>query len=111
MQYLLQALKRQKHATVCTHAACSREIDMKRVTRKTALTGLLTIPIATEIALTVTARPAEAQDNKAQYSYQDKPGSDGAKCSQCSLFKAPNACSLVTGTISPDGWCTAFTKS
>jgi hypothetical protein len=86
---------------------------MKRVTRKTALTGLLTIPIATEIALTVTAGPAQAQaqDNKAQYSYQDKPGTDGAKCSQCSLFKAPNACSLVTGTISPDGWCTAFTKS
>jgi hypothetical protein len=81
---------------------------MKRITRKTALTDLLLIPIATEAALSVTAAPARADDNKAQYKYQDTPGTGGAKCSGCSLFSAPSSCSLVTGTISPNGWCTAF---
>ena len=79
---------------------------MKRITRKTALTGLVIIPIAAEAAL-VNVAAAQA-DNKAQYKYQDTPGAGGAKCSQCSLFSAPSSCSLVTGTISPDGWCTAF---
>lgn len=81
---------------------------MKRITRKTALTDLLIIPIAAEAVLTVNAAPAEADDNKAQYKYQDTPGPGGAKCSQCSFFSAPSSCSIVTGTISPDGWCTAF---
>lgn len=26
-------------------------------------------------------------------------------CSRCSMFEKPNSCTLVAGTISPDGWC------
>jgi hypothetical protein len=81
---------------------------MKRITRKTALTDLLIVPVAAGAVLTVNAAPAEADDNKAQYKYQDTPGAGGAKCSQCSLFISPGSCSLVTGAISPNGWCTAF---
>ncbi len=82
---------------------------MKHISRKTALTGLLIIPVAAE-ALTASLASAQAADNKAQYKYQDQPGAGGAKCSACSLFQSPSSCSLVTGTISPNGWCTAFTK-
>ena len=39
--------------------------------------------------------------------YQDKPKGD-LKCSNCTHFRAPNACQLVAGTISPDGWCKLF---
>jgi hypothetical protein len=53
---------------------------------------------------------AEAADNKAQFKYQDKPGPGGAKCSQCRFFKAPHGCSIVTGTIRPDGWCIAWAR-
>ncbi|WP_405054934.1 high-potential iron-sulfur protein [Vulcanimicrobium alpinum] len=53
---------------------------------------------------------AEAADNKKQFKYQDKPGKGGAKCSTCSLFKPPHGCQVVTGKISPNGWCVAYAK-
>ena len=84
---------------------------MKHITRKTALTGLLTIPMAAEAVLAANVASAQAADNKAQYKYQDQPGAGGAKCSECSLFQSPSSCSVVTGTISPNGWCIAFSKS
>ncbi len=36
--------------------------------------------------------------------YQQMPKGDQS-CSNCSLFVAPDACSLVDGTINPQGWC------
>jgi hypothetical protein len=84
---------------------------MKHITRKTALTDLLIIPLTAEAVLAAGAAPAQAADNKAEYKYQDQPGDGGAKCSECSLFQSPSSCSVVTGTISPNGWCTAFVKS
>ena len=39
--------------------------------------------------------------------YQNTP-KDGAKCSMCVNFVKPNACKIVAGTISPDGWCVAY---
>lgn len=42
--------------------------------------------------------------SKAEAHYTDRaPGSE--KCKGCTMFKAPNACSLVKGTISPNGYC------
>ena len=40
-------------------------------------------------------------------SYQATP-KDGAKCSACVNFVEPNACKIVDGKISPEGWCVAF---
>jgi hypothetical protein len=62
------------------------------------------------VAVAATTGIASAADNKAQFKYQDKPGKGGAKCSGCSLFTPPNACKVVTGKISPNGWCTAWAK-
>lgn len=39
--------------------------------------------------------------------YQDTP-KNGEKCSQCVQFIAPNACKVVEGVISPNGWCGAY---
>jgi hypothetical protein len=54
-------------------------------------------------------RLAQASDKVAQnlVQYQTTP-KDGAKCSLCVNFVAPNSCAVVAGTISPDGWCVAF---
>jgi hypothetical protein len=41
--------------------------------------------------------------------YQDTPKGD-QKCSNCSLFQEPNACTLVDGNISPEGWCKFWVK-
>ena len=44
---------------------------------------------------------------RAQAQYQDTP-SGIYSCGMCSLFEAPNACKVVEGEVSKDGWCKAF---
>ena len=86
-------------------------MDMKSsVSRGLVLKRLAAIPV---IALGVgaTLSPAQAEtDNKKQFKYQDKPGKNGQKCVGCSLFRKPNACTIVHGKISPNGWCIAWAK-
>ena len=36
--------------------------------------------------------------------YQDSPNK-GRRCAGCTHFLEPNACEIVAGEISPDGWC------
>jgi hypothetical protein len=52
---------------------------------------------------------AEAQEKiaQAQVQYQATP-KDGNKCSTCVNFEAPAACKIVSGSISPNGWCIAY---
>ena len=59
------------------------------------------------LAVVATAGTASAADNKAQFKYQATP-KGSAKCSGCRFFKKPAACSIVTGKISPNGWCIAY---
>ena len=86
-------------------------MDMKSsVSRGLVLKRLAAIPV---IALGIggTLSPAQAAvDNKKQFKYVDKPGPKGAKCSGCRFFKKPNACTIVHGKISPNGWCIAWAK-
>ena len=50
---------------------------------------------------------AQEKIEQAQVMYQNMP-KDGAKCSLCVNWVAPNACKIVAGTINPEGWCVAF---
>jgi len=67
------------------------------------------------IAAEALARTASASHMpKSDFMYQDHRH-DGKGCDQCKFF-APGAppsdvgtCSVVEGTVSRDGWCTAFT--
>jgi len=79
-------------------------------TRKEALRQLIVLPaLAGAIALSTTV--ADAADNKKAFKYQDKPDAKtGHKCSMCQFFEAPHSCSIVHGTISPHGWCIAWSK-
>jgi hypothetical protein len=56
-------------------------------------------------------RPArgEAADKmtKARAQYQGMPNGIYS-CATCTLFVAPNACKVVEGEVSPDGWCKAY---
>lgn len=81
----------------------------KNLTRGDVLKKLIVLP-ALAAAVAGAALPADAADNKRQFHYQDKPGAGGKKCSGCRFFRKPSACSIVTGKISPDGWCIAWTK-
>ncbi len=57
----------------------------------------------------VAAISARAQDKieQSQVQYQPTP-KDGNKCSTCVNFEAPAACKIVSGKISPEGWCIAY---
>jgi hypothetical protein len=52
---------------------------------------------------------AQAADKmtRGQAEYQDTPNGLYS-CGMCSLFEAPNACKVVEGEVSKDGWCKAF---
>ncbi|WP_193165047.1 high-potential iron-sulfur protein [Microbulbifer hainanensis] len=82
-----------------------RNRDLKRREfLKLAGCSLALIPVA----LIATDRAtAQSKVSKETVKYQDTP-KDGHKCVDCQFFQAPNACQLVEGTISPDGWCSLF---
>lgn len=46
---------------------------------------------------------------QATVKYQLQPH-DGQKCATCIQFIAPEACNLVEGKISPEGWCVLWAK-
>ncbi|WP_444923379.1 hypothetical protein ACJJH9_16110 [Microbulbifer sp. DLAB2-AF] len=50
---------------------------------------------------------AQIKATKESVNYQDTP-KDGKKCVDCQLFTPPNACIVVEGDISPEGWCSLF---
>ena len=81
----------------------------KDLTRKEALHNLIVLPALSGLFAAGVASAAQAAgDNKKQFKYQDKPGKMGHKCSGCRLFKPPHGCAVVTGNISPNGWCVAW---
>ena len=81
-----------------------------KLSRRDVLKQLVVLPALAAALAAGAAAPSLAADNKKQFHYQDKPGKNGQKCSGCRFFKKPNACSIVTGKISPNGWCIAWVK-
>ena len=80
----------------------------KNLKRGEALKQLIVLPALAGLLMAGAGSIAEASDNKKQFKYQNKPGTHGQKCSGCKLFKPPSGCSVVTGKISPHGWCIAW---
>ena len=80
------------------------------LSRRDALKNIVILPALAAAIATGAAAPAFAADNKAQFKYQNKPGKNGEKCSGCRFFKAPHSCTIVHGTINPNGWCIAWAK-
>lgn len=86
---------------------------MHKVSRRQALKVLILPALAAAIGGTTTI--ADAKSSKAQVKYQNHPNGS-AKCSGCKFFiagknaKAMGSCQIVDGSISPNGWCVAYTK-
>jgi hypothetical protein len=86
-----------------------------KLSRAEALKGLIVLPA---LAATVAGSmaPAEAKASQAAVKYQGRP-KGGKNCAGCRFFK-PNkenhkgmgSCSIVSGPISPNGWCVAWAK-
>lgn len=55
------------------------------------------------------ARPAKAQTKASQQEAEYQSGPKGSfSCEMCSLFRPPHGCEVVSGEISPHGWCKFF---
>lgn len=86
----------------------------KQETRLQALTKLIVLPglVGVFAAGTTAIARADARDS---LKYQSTPKGD-QKCSECVLFvpgkttTANGTCKVIPGDISPNGWCTAFSK-
>jgi hypothetical protein len=53
------------------------------------------------------AATAAPKISKAAVAYQDHPDGD-KRCGKCAQFQPPDACKLVEGPISPQGFCQIF---
>lgn len=84
------------------------------LSRRNFLSGVIVLPALAGLFITQTTA-AQAKGSKASFKYQSTPNG-GKKCSQCSLFIAASTatangtCKVVDGAISPNGWCTAWSK-
>lgn len=84
--------------------------------RSLAMMGATAAAPALLLADTVPAEACTGTTSKSAMQYQGKPkGKD--QCSNCQLFcpgssaKAMGTCKLVKGSISPKGWCVAWTPA
>ena len=83
----------------------------KDLSRRVFLQRVATYGAGAAIIQGLGSNLATAQAKVAQntVSYQDKP--KGPQwCDGCNNFQPPNACKMVDGEISPQGWCSLFTK-
>jgi hypothetical protein len=53
------------------------------------------------------AAQVQAKTSPQAAGYQNTP-SGGNQCGNCQQFQAPAACRIVSGRISPQGWCRLF---
>jgi hypothetical protein len=85
--------------------------DESKLTRRVFFRGAATLAGAALVGAVIPVRDARAQQKlaKSVMQYQDTP-KNGQRCDECVYFKPPSACGLIEGTISPQGWCTAFNK-
>ena len=85
------------------------------VARSRVLKALIALPAAALAALSAPRIAEAAKGSKAQFKYQATP-KYGQKCVTCRFYipaktrNARGACTLVAGSISPNGWCIAYAK-
>jgi hypothetical protein len=80
-----------------------QRIDRTRRKAVAALAGAISAGLVSQISR---AKAAEKMTRQ-QAEYQDTPNGIYS-CGLCTLFEKPNACKVVEGEVSKDGWCKAF---
>jgi hypothetical protein len=80
-----------------------KRIDYVRRKAMRALAGALSAGLVSWIS----RAKASEKMTRQQAEYQDAPNGIYS-CGMCTLFEKPNACKVVEGEVSKDGWCKAF---
>ena len=84
------------------------------MTRRAFVTNAIVLPALAGLLIAETST-AQAKGSQAQFKYQNTP-KNGQKCSGCTFYipgssaTANGTCKIVDGSISPNGWCTAWSK-
>jgi High potential iron-sulfur protein len=73
-------------------------------TRRTLIFGAGLVALAAS-----TASAASSKLSPAMVSYQPRPKGK-ASCDNCVQWQPPKSCKVVSGDISPKGWCTIWAK-
>ena len=85
-------------------------IERRGASRRQFLGDLaLLVGGATLIGAITAPQVAAAKIGPGDVGYQPKP-KGAAKCSNCTQWQGPDACKLVSGKLSPDGWCSIYVK-
>ena len=86
----------------------------EKVSRAEFVKGAVVLPALAGLLYAAGSAPARAaKGSKTQFKYQDKP-SGSKKCSNCTFFypgksaTASGTCKVVDGSISPNGYCIAY---
>jgi len=82
--------------------------EIARLSRRGLFRGMA-VMIGGAAALLAAGGSAIAKMAQKAAGYQDKPNGDQS-CANCTLFKAPDSCTLVDGTIASGGWCRFYAK-
>jgi hypothetical protein len=79
-----------------------------RISRGEIISLIAGLPLAVAATTAAASAADDSGGTKAQYKYVAKSTVKGKVCSGCALFKAPAACQIVKGKISPGGYCIAY---
>ena len=80
---------------------------IKNYSRRIILRGFIALGWTLFFPVSSIAQSGKA--SKKELEYQNKPKGD-QKCDNCMHFISPNACMVVEGDISPEGWCKLWHK-
>jgi hypothetical protein len=81
-------------------------ISRRRMLATVAGVGAVIGSIAVQRARAA-GNPADGQLRKQDVNYQDGPKGN-QRCDLCGNFLAPSGCRVVSGGVSPNGWCLLF---
>ena len=84
-------------------SAASHRVLSRRNFLKVSVTGAA-IASAGGLSACMSRPLAAGKTTKALALYQRTPNR-GERCAGCTHFLEPNGCEIVTGAISPNGWC------
>jgi hypothetical protein len=83
------------------------DINARSQSRREILSKLAVIAGGGAVIAAVAAAPAAAKVSPKDVGYQPTP-KGAARCDNCIQWEPPHACKLVSGVISPSGWCSIW---
>ncbi|MGH7024119.1 MAG: high-potential iron-sulfur protein [Caulobacteraceae bacterium] len=69
--------------------------------------GALAVAGVALAGVALTPEAAAAKVTQKGVAYQPTP-KGAARCDKCTFWQGPASCKLVSGTISPNGWCSLY---